>query len=168
MKLLAIDPGTPPTLALLHEGRVTISELEKVALAIRGKTKSGKDNLTWELSPMLYAAAIVEHEPDMVLIENNGIRPGENLASGLKYYSCIPMAVGVCVARGIPYRLVTSVQWKKALKLPGKLHPNAKELTRKEAISRFPQDAGLFVMQKHHNRADAALLAFWGTVYAKW
>ncbi len=61
----------------------------------------------------------------------------------------------------IPLFRVPSAQWKKKLNLKG--GKDGKEQSRERAIETFPVFAGRFNLKKHHNRAEAALLAIYAS-----
>jgi hypothetical protein len=61
-------------------------------------------------------------------------------------------------ARGIPYRFVTPIAWKKHFGLTGK----DKDAARALALELFPAASGLLQRKKDVGRADALLIAEYG------
>lgn len=75
-------------------------------------------------------------------------------------------AFGACctaiAAAGIPYRLVTSPEWKRALKVS-----TDKEAARQIASQIMPWAAHWWPNKNHHNRAEAALIAYYAREISK-
>jgi crossover junction endodeoxyribonuclease RuvC len=66
---------------------------------------------------------------------------------------------GVLAALGIPFRRVLPRQWQQWM-LTGEL--KGKDASRFVAMRQFPQLASELRAKRHHNRADALLIAVWG------
>lgn len=67
--------------------------------------------------------------------------------------------LGLLGALEIPYTLVHSTTWKRAMMAD---MPKDKDASRIKAIQMFPAAADDLKLKKHHNRAEALLLAEWG------
>jgi crossover junction endodeoxyribonuclease RuvC len=63
-------------------------------------------------------------------------------------------------AGGVPYTIVTPQKWKPAV---GVLKGADKEASRQRALQLFPDQATNLARKKDHARADAMLLAYFGT-----
>lgn len=147
--IIAIDPGTPLTACLA----VPAGETHELAFCETKLASKLADTLrVWkELHPNV--ACICEHVT---------IRPGENLVTGAAFVGSMYRAEGVCAALGIPMYFVAPAAWKGQLRVPGKDRPGALAKICEMAANTFPNAKWLFVTpSKHHNRADAALLAYW-------
>lgn len=166
-RYLGFDPGTPPCVAVVdfdRSGKVLdmrFYEGNKVAVEGVHKTPSGRIAKHFLNSPKLLHEVVQDEAPTLAIIEKVGIRPGENIASGVKFVGSMYMMAGICTAMNIPVHSPMPAVWKKALGLPGKARPDAHELIRQRALVEFPDFAHLFKLKKHHNRAEAALLCLW-------
>lgn len=66
---------------------------------------------------------------------------------------------GILASLRIPYQLVTPQAWKKSM-MPGE--PKEKDASRIVALRMFPELGSSLNLVKHHNRADALLIAEYG------
>ena len=67
--------------------------------------------------------------------------------------------LGIINTLQLPHKLVTPQAWKKSM-MPGEL--KEKDSSRVVAVRLFPHSAGQLKLVKHHNRADALLIACFG------
>lgn len=92
--------------------------------------------------------------PEKVIIEDAQWRAGQK---GLKtILGGWGILVGAFGYAHIPYEIVAANKWKKAMGLT-----DDKALSRAKACELWPKQADLFRLAKDHNRAEAALLAYW-------
>ena len=68
---------------------------------------------------------------------------------------------GICAASLIPYQLVHPATWKALLM---KDMSKEKDASRVKAMQLYPQTAKDLTRKKDHGRADALLLAHYGTI----
>lgn len=145
MDIIAIDPGAITTACFLPASDELgfIEASEPVTFAAMLKDLSRK-------------------RAPRVVCEHVTIRPGEDLNAGSKLVGSMYMVWGVCAALGLPVAFVAPAGWKKALHVPGKTKPGALKEICEMAGNVFPDARPFFaVPSRHHNRADAALLAHW-------
>src|SRR5690606_25246476 len=90
-------------------------------------------------------------------IESVGSRPGQGVASTFKFGTAYGVVQGVIGALQIPVEFVSPQRWKKHFRLSGD-----KEQARAKAQQLFPTCAAAFNLDKHHGRAEAALIARYG------
>lgn len=147
LAVIAIDPGTPLTVVFAKaDDSLAVYEC---SLNFEGLASVLKD-WTSKLSPL-----------PAVVCEAVTIRPGENLASGSRFVGSMYGAWGVCAALGLPFYFAAPT-WKVKMRVPGKGVAGATARICEMAGNVFPNSAYLFASpSKHHNRADAALLAHW-------
>lgn len=69
------------------------------------------------------------------------------------------MLVSLAYFYGIRYEIINPQVWKRAM-MPGEARD--KDAARQKAIQLFPSVAEELKLKKHHNRAEALLLAEWG------
>lgn len=155
---IGVDPGTPLTVAALStDGAAILGIHDEDAVSTREKRASRKTLVT-ENSPELLASVLRPYAAlgAQVAVERVSPMPGQGLASTARFVGSMHMTVGLVAGLGIPYRLVTPVTWKRAMDLS-----SDKERSRAMAARMWPRQADLFRLKKHHDRAEAALLALW-------
>ena len=150
--IAGVDPGVSPTLAFwwTASNRLIIAD----AAATSGKSKTGRTRPI----PELIRAAIEEHQPELVVLEDVHGRPGEGVASVDGMARAVGLVHGICCGLGVTCRLVPPASWKLAMGLRGL----DKDGSRRVACELWPQQAELFRRKSDHNRAEAALLARYG------
>lgn len=162
--IVGIDPGCPLTMGVLVDGRpFNIFEEDEVAVQVQHARRKG---LSWSNSPALLALALravqIHHGTiPTVVIERVSMRPDQDMRSGQEFVGSMYMARGVCAGLGWPCELVSPSVWKPAMKIAVTLK-NPKEPARLRALETWPDKAQMFKLKKHHNRAEAFLLAkYW-------
>lgn len=142
--ILGVDPGASGALAFYYPdapGRVAIEDMPLVA---------GK------VCALGLVAILDRYGPSEAIIELVGPMPKQGVSSVWNFSGAYHSAVAVIAAMRVPYVLVTPGKWKKRMGLPAD-----KELARAMALRTFPQVASQFGRKKDHNRAEAALLAYY-------
>lgn len=148
MIVLGIDPGISGALAFFNEDipdRVEAFDLPVVAGVIDGR------NL---------ALLIKRHAPTKVIIEDVHSMPKQGVASTFKFGRAFGTAIGIVEGLGIPVTYVSPAKWKRHFNLD-----SDGEKSRRMALNTFPQTASLFARKKDHNRAEAALIALYGSSF---
>lgn len=155
---VAIDPGVSPTVCVLIDdrGKPLAADFYDEDETSFVKPIGGK-NKRRPSAPLL-AAILRDSLGDVVVIEDIHSMPGEGSASSFAFGYATGLAEGVAVALGKRVLRVTPQAWKKAVGIPAKSN---KAMSRHVAISKAPHLADLFKLVKHHNRADAFLMAWW-------
>jgi hypothetical protein len=111
-----------------------------------------------EIDAATLADRLRQMKPDHAIIERVGAMPGQGVSSMFNFGKSYGVLLGVIAALQIPSSLVTPRTWKRDLKLGAD-----KEESRALALRQWPGRAELFSLKKHHGRAEAALLALWGS-----
>jgi len=150
MKFLGIDPGIHGALALVEIVDGTTPQLISV-LDVPVIGTGAKERV----NTMLVRDWLAQHKPDHALIERAGSMPKQGVASTFKYARAVGSLETVVACSDIPYSIVEPAVWKRFHHLPGK----DKEAARQRALQLFPSAHALFSLKKHHQRAEAALLA---------
>lgn len=150
---VGIDPGLTGAIAVLdHTGMRHLADLPTMN---RGagtvKRQINGAALTTYLREMLHDTD--KHEV-LVAIEKMGAMPKQGVASMLSIGLTAGIIEGVVAARGYRFELIPAAVWKKAMKVTA-----TKEHARAAAQRMFP--AAELHLVKHHNRAEALLLAAW-------
>lgn len=161
--IVGIDPGLPLTMGVLRDGiPVAIYEEETIAVQVQ---KARRKGLSWQNSAPLLVAALraVERSYGVptVVVERVSMRPDQDMSSGQEFVGSMFMTMGVCAGLGWPCNRVAPSVWKPSMQIAVTLK-NPKEPARLRALETWPEKADLFKLKKHHNRAEALLLAkYW-------
>lgn len=165
MRVLGVDPGVSPRVALL--------------------TRKGGGNRVLSIPDVhhepdeaVLRAFLVEERPDRAVVERVGAMAGQGLASTAHLMTSWGLIRGILCGLGIPYVLVTPQTWKKALFTDAERGVDIedakarKEHQKASAVAyvqrRYPR---LQLIQGRartpdHNLAEAVMLAHWG-IYGK-
>ena len=108
------------------------------------------------------AEALRESDPDLIVIEQQGARPGMSAKSTFSIAHQYGALIGICSALGKPFELVLPAVWKVRMGLRGL----DKDASRARACELMPEGAALFSRQLDHGRAEASLIAMWKVAYA--
>lgn len=147
-RILGIDPGLTGGIALLDTASLA-------SVAVHDMPTAHKT-----VDPAALAALIRELRPDMAVVEEVGPQPRDGVVQAFSFGQSYATARVACLMLDIPVHLVRPQAWKAYFRLRG--GSDGKELGRALALRRFPASAKSFNLKKHHNRAEAALLALYG------
>jgi crossover junction endodeoxyribonuclease RuvC len=143
MIVMGIDPGISGAVAFFFPmvpERVSVDDVPA----------AGGEINTSEL-----ARLIKIHRPSIAVLEKVGAMPGQQ--GMFNFGRSVGAVMGVVGALDIPLHLVSPQKWKKHFGLSAD-----KEQCRLRAIRMFPAHAERFKFKKHHDRAEAALIALYG------
>lgn len=147
--MIGIDPGVRGAIALLVDGRL----VEASAMPV---TENAKGRRSVDASAL--ASIVRRMAPDHAIVEQVGVRPGEGVVGAFSFGRSAGVLEGVLGALGIERTLVTPAQWKVELKVPAdKRQAMAKASALFGGSKHWP-------LRKDDGKAEAALLAYWGTV----
>ena len=159
MDILAVDPGLSGGLCFMQAG-VIVEVLDMPTLA---------DGSNRQLDVMAICRRIDKWKPRIAIIENvqpmpsipgaNGVRRGMGAASSFRFGFAVGQIRAIAVCYGLEVRLVHPVTWKRHFGLKG---PD-KEQSRQRALELVPAAAQWLARKKDHNRAEACLLALYGS-----
>jgi crossover junction endodeoxyribonuclease RuvC len=107
----------------------------------------------------LLADIVRRWSPSRAIIESVSARPGEGATGAFAFGRSYGTVMGVLSACGVPWSTLTPPQWRRIIGFPTGTN---KDLSRSEAIRRWPSQAGLFARVKDDGRAEAALIAVAG------
>lgn len=148
--IMAIDPGLTGAIAFLFTDapdRISVYDMPVVDGAV---------------NPHGLRSQIQRIGPSHAFIELVGPMPRDGSKQAFRFGGAYFSARVVVAMLDIPTTFVTPQTWKKHYRLGG--GPEAKEAARARAIQLFPASAEHFQLVKHHNRAEAALLARYGAI----
>ena len=161
--ICGIDPGVNGGIAFLN---VDGNSLWSDDLPVVQKIPGGKK---W-LDGAALGAMMQNFNPDACVLEQVSSRPCQGLSSTFRFGMAYGICVGVVEALQIPIWLITPGKWKIEVGLsapPGYLTKSQQASYRKSAAidlakELFPAAVEDFARKRDHNRAEAALLAYWG------
>ena len=146
--IVGIDPGLTGAVAFLDGESYFVEDMPVMA---HGKGHSRVKN---QVNPV-ELAAMLNQSIELVVIERVNSMPGQGSASIFSLgdtYGCIRGVVG---ALGLPMEAVNPREWKKYYNIN-----SDKEIARARAIERYPKVD--LSKKKHHNKAEALLIARYG------
>lgn len=146
MIILGVDPGVSGALAFLSTEQLDFVGVYDMPI------------LDGDINPHMLHRIIGDHEPDVAMIERSHPHPKEGVNSVWRYASAFTTAVVVTKLLVVPMIFVSPAKWKKSMALT-----KDKEQSRARAIETFPACSDQFKLKKHHNRAEAAMLAFYAS-----
>jgi len=153
MRVLGVDPGVTGALAMLDTDLSALVVCDMPSTLIKvGKTHRR------QLSEFWLADTLRVYAPDEAWIERVHALPKQGVASSFSFGLSYGLARGVLAALGVRVTLVTPNEWKRSFRLG----PDKNE-ARLVASRLFPANAAYFTRARDDGRAEAALLALFGT-----
>ena len=149
-----MDPGICGGLAVIIVNDGTAPQLLD-AIDIPTTGVAAKERV----DPQAIRTWITTHQPQQAFIERAQAMPKQGASSGFKYGRAVGAIEAVLACCEIPLTIVEPTAWKKAHYLRG----GDKEGSRQRALQLFPGAHSLLARKRDHGRAEAALIAFYGT-----
>ncbi len=146
MLILGCDPGKSGAIAVLAPD----GSLDVVDMPVSGKDVD-------EAALALAVSRLVGIGPAHAFIEAVHAMPKQGVSSTFAFGQAYGALRGVLAGAGISRTLITPAVWKRAVKVGAH-----KDAARARASELFPAQAGLWSRVKDHNRAEAALIAWYG------
>lgn len=152
--ILGIDPGAKGAVCFFDPqgGAFEVHDTPTIMV------KRGTTNKV-EINPQALAAIIKLQPVRHAVIEKVGAMPKQGVSSMFQFGRSVGMIEGVLAALTIPVTFVTPQAWRKALNVR-----EGKDGSRARACELFPKYAHLFARVKDDGRAEAALIAYFGTI----
>lgn len=154
--ILGADPGAGGALALLAPDLGILAVVDTPTHEIRGKRRLDLYALSRQIRQW-----DMEHGIGHAIVENVGAMPGQS-PNGMFAFGFSAGALQMAVAAaGIPMTLVVPQVWKKSYGIAG--GRENKDQARQKASMLFPGSAHLWARKKDDGRAEAVLLAHYGS-----
>lgn len=147
-KLVGVDPGMTGALAVFDLQRLQITSVHDMPVA------------DGELDISELARILREISPTVAIVERVASRNTDSRPAAFKFGGAYMGVRAVLTMLQIPQHLFTPQEWKAKMRLKG--GDEGKEQARAMALRLFPSASSFFSAKKHHNRAEAALLARFG------
>ena len=149
--ILGIDPGLSGAIAYIDNDELLIWDIPTFEI-----TRNGKNKRQIDLQKLL---AILKLWPvEKAYLESVNAMPGQGVSSMFQMgrgFGQIEMALAAC---NIPVTYITPQVWKKSLQVP-----KDKDGARQRASQLMQQWAHNWPLKKHDGRAEAALIALYGS-----
>lgn len=153
--ILGVDPGLSGALALY---RPQAGRLEVWDVPVHELTRNGKNKREVDVQGLVDLVADFADECPLVIIENSTPMPGQGAASTFSFGKTYGILYGVLAAHKLVIERVAPVKWKRALDVP-----KDKDGARARASVLLPTHSTHWPLKKHDGRAEAALLALYGS-----
>jgi crossover junction endodeoxyribonuclease RuvC len=151
MMILGIDPGLSGGLALVEHG-ARLLLVDVIDVPTSGEKAKRRVDIAATLRFMQKVKI------DHAVIERAQAMPDQGASSGFNYGRAVG-ALEACVqGMQIPLTIIEASAWKKAHGLIGR----DKEDSRQRALQLFPSSAAKLARKLDHNRAESALIAWYG------
>lgn len=147
MIIVGIDPGVTGACAAYRDSLIEIFDMPV----------SGKEVDAAILARRLEEWIAAADGALRVLVEHQQAYPGQGVSTSFQTGRRFGLVLGVVAALNVPVDTVSPTKWKNATKTP-----KDKDGARARASQLMPESAGLWPLKKHHGRAEAALIAYYG------
>jgi crossover junction endodeoxyribonuclease RuvC len=152
-RVLGIDPGASGALCCLCTKTGILELYDMPTVTIKRGTRHVR-----QVNAALLVDIIRETKPDKAFVEAVHAMPGQGVSSMFAFGRALGVIEGSLAGLGIPQTLVPPAEWTKAMRVKG-----GKDGARNRAIELYPIHANLFARVKDDGRADAALIATYGS-----
>lgn len=153
MRVLGVDPGAGGALAMLDTELMALVIVDMPVATVRvGKSHRRQISESW------LADTLRLYEPDCAYIERVHAMPRQGVTSAFTFGLAYGIVRGILAALAVPTALVTPQEWKRSFRLG----PDKSE-ARLVAARLLPMNAKDFTRVRDDGRAEAALLALFGS-----
>ena len=172
--ICGIDPGLSGAIAFKTEDRVGVLDMPIFTKIVRkrgGKSTISKKNPKGRMIDQVVPTHVNSDElaelldkvkPHVCYLEQVASMPGQGVASTFKFGRSFGAVEGVLEALRIPIVYVRPSIWKKDLGLD-----DDKDKSLDLASKLFPNNVDDWPLKKHNGRAEAALIAYWGSKHGE-
>lgn len=157
--VLGIDPGFYGAMALYSPHKKSIQFLEDMPLKMRERTNHC-ERVVLDCEKVVQLLAPYRDETEMAFIEEVSARPGQGVTSMFRFGRSTGQIEGILTALGFPIFHITPKSWKRKMNLSSDKTHSLELATRL-----FPALKENFLRKKDNGRAEAALLAVYGSLF---
>ena len=150
---IGIDPGLSGAIAIISTESLKIFDMPTMTVERNAKAK--RQVSASELAEMLY---LYSGRDCHVYCERVSAMAGQGVTSVFSFGRSFGMIEGILAAFKMPVTFVPPATWVKAVG-----RGQGKDASRARAMELFPSDQDQFKRVKDDGRADAALIAYWGS-----
>ena len=152
-RIIGIDPGLSGAIAVLYGETLRVIDMPTMTVERNGKAK--RQVSASELAELIYSC---QGEDCHVYCERVGAMAGQGVTSVFSFGRSFGMIEGILAAFKLPVTYVAPATWVKAVG-----RGQGKDASRARAMELFPNNQTDFKRVKDDGRADAALIAYWGS-----
>lgn len=153
MRVLGIDPGVAPAMAL-YEGP-SYGPLVFPPMGIKRKTKvGGKFVERADPDEPKILDIFEQYKPDVVAIEKVSAMPNQGISSTARFMFSAGLVTGIALGKSCRTIRVLPNEWQRAFRMPA-----GDDISRQICSRLFPWMASQFARVKDHNESDALLIA---------
>ena len=156
MRILGIDPGASGALVIVDTNQNTLEVMDMPCVEIKRGAR-----MVRQVSAQLLVNLLRDHNASHAYVEKVGAMPGQGVASMFAFGRAAGVVEGVLAGLEIPTTYVTPQEWQKAMRVIG-----GKDGSRNRASQLWPAFSNQFARKKDDGRADAALVASYGSQLA--
>jgi crossover junction endodeoxyribonuclease RuvC len=157
--ILGIDPGLSGALAIYDSTHRKLVDVVDMPLTKFKDKKSSIDTLSLTLFLARYAKSL-----RFAVVEEVSAMPGQGVVSMFRFGESVGILKGMLSTYFVPTHFVRPQVWKLTFNLS-----SDKNLSRERAAALFPDGCQAnpdpFGRKKDDGRAEASLLAVWGSLY---
>jgi len=157
--IAGIDPGVTGAVAFYDPDGPSLEVIDFPIFMFKRGRSTTKDLNAIALADLIRARMT---GADHVFVEKVHALPGQGVCSTFKFGTVYGTIIGILADQKIPTTFVTPQQWKKAMRVTAD-----KEAARLRASQLLPNYVSLWPNRKDHNRAEAALIALYGSQQLK-
>lgn len=151
--ILGIDPGLSGALAFYTQSTGQLEVIDMPVFMLKRGGKDRRDINVAELARIIDAA-----QPSQAFVEQVGSMPGQGISSAFKFGEVVGVIRG-CLAF-VHTTFISPAVWKRH---HGIASGSGKDASRAKATALFPHHSSLFARVKDDGRAEAALIALYGS-----
>ena len=161
MKVIGIDCGLTGACAVIEWELYTGNFLKNSKFVTFFDTPTFKvgSKKEYDINRMAKFLKKYSNTDTAIVIEKQIPMPFQTSQSTFKVGYGMGIWIGIVVSLGFPYTLVAPVTWKKRML---KDMAKEKDASRLRAIQLYPNTSEHLKLKKHHDRAEALLLAAYG------
>lgn len=153
-RIIGIDPGLSGAVAVLT-GTDSLAVLDMPIMTVERNGKAKRQVSASELAEIIY---IMKNDDCHVFVEKVSAMAGQGVTSVFSFGRSFGMIEGILAAFKLPVTYVAPATWVKAVG-----RGQGKDASRARAMEIFPNNQTDFKRVKDDGRADAALIAYWGS-----
>lgn len=154
MRVIGIDPGLSGAVAVLT-GTDSLAVFDMPTMTVERNGKAKRQVSATELAEIIYT---MKNDNCHVYCERVGAMAGQGVTSVFSFGRSFGMIEGILAAFKLPVTYVAPATWVKAVG-----RGQGKDASRARAMEIFPNNQTDFKRVKDDGRADAALIAYWGS-----
>jgi len=153
-RVIGIDPGLSGAIAVIN-GTDSLSVFDMPTMTVERNGKAKRQVSATELAEIIY---IMKNDDCHVFVEKVSAMAGQGVTSVFSFGRSFGMIEGILAALHLPVTYVAPATWVKAVG-----RGQGKDASRARAMEIFPNNQTDFKRVKDDGRADAALIAYWGS-----